>query len=726
MTSLPSPFETITNFSMIQTFYADEDIVNKSGTVMLTSVDLYFKPLFTTPGLSGKVNPSVTVRICALSDNEPNLNLVYAGVSSTRSYNEISPGFSDASTPVTFGFNKPLTLETGRSYGIVVILDDPGFDLWLNKTGDRLVGTNSASPGSNLVKDGKLYLGTNSGTYRAQSDSDLKFAIRCAQYTANTISETYIPNNYEYFTISSASGRFIGGEKVFQVVANNQISSSDTTVTFTADTRVINAGTANFTTSGILAGDHLVLWSNSTYRDVVQVLEVVSATQLTTTTKVASSNSTGAKWMKAPVGEVHYYNAGRNKLYLKNSNANTSLKFQANSNLLYGEDSRANCVISSVDSISVDRVSTKADTTRPSTGVIKNEITFCYKSGASYLFSFNNKVEVRLNQTAVKNLTQYDAYVQSRSLEVDNTNLIQAQALDGGGGYRIERPSAVVNTTISVNQSNAELYTAPAIQDTVIDMYVVQNVISNTYTTTDANTTTIDSEIAGPYLAESRHITTKASFANNRFAEDVRVFMTAYRPIGTDIKVYARVHNSADPEAFDDKSWTPLDYDENIGKYSSKDDQNDFIEYQLGLPQYSDTANTLPGTFTSALGSNSLSSSANAFSYVVAGSVVKLYNPLIPEDYIVDVVSSATNTAIVLQNSISNNNVVGNGFKVDRLKYYNIAFNNITNDNVSRYYNSSLVAFDKFDAMQIKIVFLSDSSYIAPRIDKIQVIGVSA
>lgn len=730
MTTPPFPFETITNFSMIQTFYADEDIVNKSGTVMLTSVDLYFKPLFTSPGLSGKVNPSVTVRICKLSENEPNLNLVYAGVSSTRSYNEISPGFSDASTPVTFGFNKPLTLETGQSYGIVVILDDPGFDLWLNKTGDRLVGTNSASPGSNLVKDGKLYLGTNSGTFRAQSDSDLKFAIRCAQYTANTISETYIPNNYEYFTITSANGRFIGGEKVFQVVANNQISGSDSTVTFVTGTNVINAGTANFTTSGILAGDDLVLWSNSTYRDVVEVLEVVSATQLTTTSKVASSNSTGAKWMKAPVGEVHYYNTGRNKLYLKNSNANTSLKFQANSNLLYGEDSRANCVISSVDSISVDRVSAKADTTRPATGVIKNDITFSYKSGASYLFSFNNKVEVRLNQTAVKNLTQYDAYVQSRSLEVDNTNLIQAQALDGGVGYRVNRPSAVVNTTISVNQSNVELYTAPAIQDNVMDMYVVQNIISNTYTTTDSNTTfgtvTIDSEVAGPYLAESKHITTKASFANNRFAEDVRVFMTAYRPVGTDIKVYARVHNSADPEAFDDKSWTPLDYDDNIGKYSSKDDQNDFIEYQLGLPQYSDTANTLPGTFTVTDNSNTIVTTTDPSSYVAAGVVVKLYNPLISEDYIVDVVSSSTSTTIVLENAVTNNNVVGTGFKVDRLKYYNAAFNNITNDNVSRYYNSSLVAFDKFDAMQIKIVFLSDNSYIAPRVDKIQVIGVSA
>lgn len=720
MTSIPLTYETIQNFSMIQTFYADPDIVNKSGTVTLTSVDLFFKPLFTAPGMTGKINPSVTVRICGVTDNEPDLSKVFAGVSATKSYNEVKPGFSDASSSVTFGFNTPLTIPTGQSYGIVVIFEDPGFELWTNKLGDKLVGTNNASPGSNLVKDGKLYLSNNSKTYKAQSDSDLKFTIRCAQYTANTVTETFVPRNNEFFTISNINGRFIGGEKVYQLVAN-----ATGNVAFTKGTSYITATTANFTTAGIVSGDKLVLWSNTTHRDVVQVLNVVNSSYVTTTSKIASSN-TNTNWMIPPVGEVHYFNKGKKQLYLKNSNANSSLYFQANSNLIYSEDSHANCVISSVDDLSVDRVHIKADAQAPAKGVIKKEITFANKVGSNFLFDFNNKFEIKLNQTKVDNIKQYDAYIQSRSKEVLNTNLLRFQPLDGGG-WRIDRPSCVVNTTITINSSNTELYVAPVIERSTVDMFTIQNQVSNTYTTTDANSVVIDSEVAGPYLALSKHISTKTSFANNQFAEDIRMYMTAYRPANTDILVYARVHNSADSDAFDDRSWTPLTYVENAERYSSKDDEGDFVEYTLGLPQYSDSANVLPGTFTTTLSSNSIvAAGVTPTTYVAAGDLVKLYNPLIPEDYIIDVVSAANTTAITLENAVSNNNVVGTGFKVDRLKYYHTAFNNITNDNVARYYNSSLVAFDKFDAMQIKIVFLSDSTYVAPKVDQIQVIGVSA
>ena len=717
-------FETISNYSMIQTFYADPDIVNKSGTVTLTSIDLFFKPLFTVPGVTGLTNPYVTVRICELTENEPDLSKVFAGVYATKSYNEIAPGYSDASSSVTFGFNKPLTVPTGRFYGIVITFGDPGFQLWVNRLGDALVGTNSASPGSNLVKDGKLYLSTNSGTYKPQSDSDLKFALKCAQYTANTITETYIPNRYEFFTITNPSGRFIGGENVFQVVAN-----STGNVQFTAGTtniRSTTSGGANFTTAGIIPGNKLVLWSNSTYKDVVEVLNVVNSSYIETTSTIVHSN-TGTNWMVPPVGQVHYYNPARRKLYLKGSNAaNTTFRFQANSNLLYGEDSLANCTISVVGNLSADRIKLNSDITVPSKGTIEKKITFAYKSGASYLFSYNNQIKVDVNQTYLRNINQYDAYIQSRSLEVDNANLPEADLLDSGA-YRIYRPSAVVNTTMTVTASNAELYVAPSIDEPLLDMYVVTNVISNTYTTTDANSVVIDSEVDGPFVAESKHITSKVSFANNRFAEDIRVYMTAYRPANTDIKVYARVHNSADPDAFDDRAWTPLQYKENEGRYSSKDDESDFVDYELGLPLYADSAQVLAGTFTTTLGSNTITAqgvtpSAN----LAAGDVVKLYNPLIPQDYIIDVVSVAGSSSIQLATNIANNNVVGSGFKVDRLKYYNTAFNNITNDNVSRYYNSSLVTFDKFNAMQIKVVFLSDNTYIAPKIDQIQVIGVSA
>ena len=203
--------------------------------------------------------------------------------------------------------------------------------------------------------------------------------------------------------------------------------------------------------------------------------------------------------------------------------------------------------------------------------------------------------------------------------------------------------------------------------------------------------------------------------------------MTAYRPANSNILVYARVHNSADSDAFDDHAWTPLEYVDNADKYSSSEDENDFIEFELGLQQYPDTANALPGTFSTTLTSNSVSAAGvDPTTYLAAGDLIKLYNPLIPEDYIIDVVSAANSSVVTLENSIANNNVVGSGFKIDRLKYYNTAFNNITNDNVARYYNSSKVEFDKFDSMQLKIVMLSDTTYVTPRVDQIQVIGVSA
>jgi hypothetical protein len=717
-------FETITNFSMIQTFYADPDIVNNSGTVTLTSVDLFFKPLFTVPGVTGKANPSVIVRICELTENDPDLSKVFSGVYAIKSYNEIAPGFSDASSSVTFGFNKPLIVPTGRFYGIVITFEDPAFELWTNRLGDKLIGTNNASPGSNLVKDGKLYLSTNAGSYRPQSDSDLKFALKCAQYVANTVTEVYIPNNYEFFTITNTNGRFVGGEYVFQQVAN-----SSGNVQFTAGTtalRSTTSGGADFNTAGVVAGDQLVLWSNSSYKDVVEVLNVVNTSYLETTSTIVHSN-TGTNWMKPPVGQVHYYSSTRRKLYLKGSNAaNTAFKFQANNNLLYGEDSLANCKISSVDSISADRIKLNTDLTLPSKGVIDKRLTFAYKSGASFLFTYNNQIKVGLNESLIRNINQYDAFIQSRSLEIDNSNLPESDPLDGGGN-RINRPSVVANTTLTVNASNVELYVAPSMDQSQLDMFVITNLISNTYTTTDANSVVIDSEVGGPYNAESKHITTKVSFANNRFAEDVRVYMTAYRPANTDILVYARVHNSADPDAFDDRAWSPLQYKENAERFSSKDDESDYVEYELGLPLYSDSANVLPGTFTTTLTSNTLvAAGVNPSSYLAAGDVVKLYNPLIPEDYIVDVVSVVNSSAIQLETAVSNNNVVGTGFKVDRLKYYNAAFNNITNDNVCRYYNSSLVTFDKFNAMQVKIVFLGDNTYLAPKIDQISVIGVSA
>jgi hypothetical protein len=209
------------------------------------------------------------------------------------------------------------------------------------------------------------------------------------------------------------------------------------------------------------------------------------------------------------------------------------------------------------------------------------------------------------------------------------------------------------------------------------------------------------------------------------------MFMVAYRPKGTEIRVYTRVHNSKDPEAFDDKSWTPLEYTQNANRFSSTDDESDFVEFELGLPQYSESSYTLPGTFTTALGSASIvaanSGYSNTTNLIANNDLINIYNPLFPQtNYQVAAVKEANATHITIGGVIETNNIAGTGYKIDKLKYNNVAFNNINNTNISRYYNSTLAEFDAFDSMQVKIVMLADNTYKVPRIDQIQVLGVSA
>jgi hypothetical protein len=240
------------------------------------------------------------------------------------------------------------------------------------------------------------------------------------------------------------------------------------------------------------------------------------------------------------------------------------------------------------------------------------------------------------------------------------------------------------------------------------------------------------------------------TFANNRFSEDLKVYVSAYRPkvplsvcsieldaeavnnLGaTEVKVYAKIYNSQDPETFDDKSWTPLTITENADKFSSSEDDNDIIEYTYSLPEYSEASFTLPGTVTTQVGNSIMlfagsNGSVTANGNIAQNDVIRIYSELFPENYQVAVVTSSNTTSITLSEPISNNSMAGAGFKLDKLKYPNIAFNNIQNDNVARYYTTSLAAIDTYDSVQIKVVLLSPSVQIVPEVDTIRVVGVSA
>lgn len=230
--------------------------------------------------------------------------------------------------------------------------------------------------------------------------------------------------------------------------------------------------------------------------------------------------------------------------------------------------------------------------------------------------------------------------------------------------------------------------------------------------------------------AWSKYISKRVKFQEDRFAEDMIVYLTAHRPTNTDIQVYARMYNSIDTEDdFNDKDWTRLELTDGVGLFSNPKKFGDLKELTYTLPQSPNTDLNLAGTVTVANDNVTVVGVGTAFNTdLEAGDLVKIYQPLFPDSHFISVVNAVTNsTQIVLEEATSNNDVLGSGMKVERIRTYkHQAFRNYMNQNVVRYYSENMVPFDTYDSYAIKIVLLSDSQAKVPSVDDMRAVGVSA
>ncbi len=89
-------------------------------------------------------------------------------------------------------------------------------------------------------------------------------------------------------------------------------------------------------------------------------------------------------------------------------------------------------------------------------------------------------------------------------------------------------------------------------------------------------------------------------------------------------------------------------------------------------------------------------------------------------------INTAAQYARVTADTFLNTSTSVDQLLIDRLAYPHQVFNNIQNDNVARYYNSSMIEFDAYDNLQLKICLMSNSTTIVPKIDTLRGIAVSA
>lgn len=230
----------------------------------------------------------------------------------------------------------------------------------------------------------------------------------------------------------------------------------------------------------------------------------------------------------------------------------------------------------------------------------------------------------------------------------------------------------------------------------------------------------------------AKGIEVRFNLANNALAEDMIVYSTVYQPANTKVLAFVKLYNTHDNDSFDTKDWTMMQITSGNNIVSSPTNLNDTFELTFGLQPYPNLAFSFTGSVTTTNGSQTITGSGTTWSTnttanLVSGDMVVIQNNLFSNNYMVAIVNAVTNnTILTINRPISNLNLVGTGFLISKVAFKYQAFSNYLNENVSRYYSSTLTENDGFNSAAIKLVLQSANGLSVPIVTDVRAIAVSA
>jgi hypothetical protein len=185
-------------------------------------------------------------------------------------------------------------------------------------------------------------------------------------------------------------------------------------------------------------------------------------------------------------------------------------------------------------------------------------------------------------------LSIYTVEYNINNLGLSNTDF---SIVSGGTGYLSGASGNLVgNVLVSApNEPGGEqaYITAVVTSGNITSVYVTSEgsgySTTPTITISAANTTSAvltasgeTSSIGGN--AKARYITYPTTLAQNNDSGDLRVFLTAYRPVNTNIFVYYKILSREDTQAFESGDWQLMTIVGNSNKFSRTD--NEFYEFE--------------------------------------------------------------------------------------------------------------------------------------------------
>lgn len=521
------------------------------NVVMVTKIDVFFEKKSTQGN-------GVTIELRETDNGYPSGRIIpFSRKHLTVDQVNIS---ANASIATSITFDAPVTLKTGEQYAVVVLPDrnDPDYRIWISRTGevDTITGLGVTSDFS----DGTLFTSTNNAAWTAYQNENLKFNLYKAVYSSTSGSIQLTNKNNEFLSLDNVVGNFILSERVGVLNAN-----SAGTVAVTAACTTVT-GTSTTFTSTFEIGDFIAVYTANDTLDFLEVSSVSNNTVLTVADLPKASNTT-SNYFKTMSGDVSYYDRDTPpKLILENSTAKPALRFEAN-NTIIGESSGATAEIVEVLDQNISYVQPNIQRTnfaRTTSGITASRLTTSSNTTYTAVLQFNDNIYLR----------DYPTVIKSRSNEIS------------GGVTNGNEKSFVITLNLENRSLQSEKSSSPFIDYGISGFNVTEYLINNPALNYEE---TIDGD------AQTKYISKVIELASDLDADDIKVFLSGYRPVGTDIEVYVRFQNTADSRLFDTVEWTKLTLKSESTLFSSTSNRFDFRELEYIMPAVESTADLTAG-----------------------------------------------------------------------------------------------------------------------------------
>lgn len=687
-----------------QTFLINET-ENDTG-VFIKKLDLFFRSKHPTLG--------VEVQIREVENGQPTLRIVPFGRKVLQSS---QVNVSNDSTSITsFEFDTPIFLKAGEEYCFVVLPvgSNDGYNIWVGEIGGTDIATGNPIYINNSI--GVLFTSSTNRVWTPFQKEDIKFVLHRKNFTSSSGTIVYKNSNTEYLTANNFGGNFIIGEKVFVSNGSSIIASNASVNTTSNVVSVVANGTSN--AQSLFANSNYIYISSNTgaITDVRLIVGIPNSSHVVVDSIPSfADGNCSVGYLKAN-GQLFAYASRVSDtngiMHLERSTANSTSGFgnvvtlTANA-IMVGSESRAKANLVSVDNVTYSTVIPQFSYVSPSGTSLSIKMKGANASVTDGTFTI-------MNSDIETFFTDRERVIKSYSNE-----------LQAGGTKSVE---------VSIPVTSVSSKSSPFIDDIKSNIIAIENVIDTSADITDEIKPT-----GGDALA--KYVSKRVVLAEGQDAEDLVVYLSAYKPSNTDIRVYTKLLNGEDSSGIDNRWWTQLNQNTSFSVVSSRIDRNDFREFAFDLPfKYSvnSASNTamsdyaVYGSFNAANGisANTLSV-ANATPLDIGSLVYYIgtnangisngfYSVLSANTTTMKLAIAGTETQVGVTNTGITNASSNFIYSIPQT-----AFKDLYNTNVITYYSNTGAQLSSFKTFAIKIVMTSEEgSHIIPRLSDMRAIAL--